>query len=201
METSVQFASEPRKVAKMLPSVPISNDPHLGLEVSPLDRYIVDIDGEQRFGAISESQALSYHIRPYNKIDSRAVYFQVAVLYTTSHGKRHLRVLNLSIAVSSFATNIFRFADVETAFTIWMKELVNGRSGNPALVQESLTKRCIDLLHSYRVLCCDTVASSQVRLVKRRGWSSTERTLSLSFHQMRSSYYRFSAYLLSNVNF
>jgi len=57
-----------------------------------------------------------------NKLDDRVPAFvQVAVLHTTAQGERRVRLLNMTLGVSSMIGNIFRFADLDAAVTVFIK--------------------------------------------------------------------------------
>ncbi|KMZ62821.1 Protein transport protein Sec24-like [Zostera marina] len=86
--------------------------------------------------------------------------FQCALLYTTVYGQRRIRVTNLSLQCTSNLTNIFRTADLDSQFAIYLKQSANDILINPLpKVREKVTNLCINTLHSYRKYC-STVTSS-----------------------------------------
>ncbi|GJN25091.1 hypothetical protein PR202_gb12878 [Eleusine coracana subsp. coracana] len=48
--------------------------------------------------------------------------FQCALLYTTVFGQRRIRVINLSLPCTSQLSSLFRYADLETQFTCFLKQ-------------------------------------------------------------------------------
>jgi len=132
-----------------------------GLTASSLDRFLLVSGPEFRLGAIDNCRAFSYLLHSSKQLPS-AVFFQFAVLFTSLQGERRLRILNLCLPTSSLASNIFRFADLETTVSLWIKEILNRNFQNIAGAQQEFTRKCKDLLLAYRTLCVITVSSSQL---------------------------------------
>jgi protein transport protein SEC24 len=74
-------------------------------------------------GTIDDAKTIAAVLRHEARLDDRApAYVQVAVLYTSSTGERRVRCLNMSFTVTSLIGNVFRFADLDGAVTLFMKE-------------------------------------------------------------------------------
>jgi len=92
-------------------------------------RSLTDLE----FGTIDDAKAFAAVLKHDGRLDDRQpAYVQVAVLYTSSNGERRVRCLNMSFTVTSLIGNVFRFADLDAAVTIFLKE------GKPVL--SKLTK-------------------------------------------------------------
>lgn len=72
---------------------------------------------------VTERTAVGVTMRYDSRLDEKDLaYIQAAMLYTTSAGERRVRVLNLSVHVTSLIGNVFRFADLDAIVTIFAKE-------------------------------------------------------------------------------
>jgi protein transport protein SEC24 len=72
---------------------------------------------------VSERTALGVTMRYDSRLDEKELaYVQVATLYTTAAGERRVRLLNLSLHITSLIGNVFRFADLDGVVTIFAKE-------------------------------------------------------------------------------
>lgn len=75
------------------------------------------------FGTINDGASIGAVIKHEGKLDEKQLcYVQVAVLYTSSSGERRVRVLNMSMGVTGLIGNVFRFADLDAAITLYTKE-------------------------------------------------------------------------------
>ncbi|KAJ3671893.1 hypothetical protein LUZ60_007972 [Juncus effusus] len=91
--------------------------------------------------------------------------FQCAILYTTLYGQRRIRVMNLSLPCSTVLGNLFRAADLETQFTVFLKQVGNGIATSPLVqIKEQLVNNCINVLGSYRKYCASVSSSGQLIL-------------------------------------
>jgi protein transport protein SEC24 len=82
-------------------------------------RTLTDLD----FGNIGAQSSFVASLRHDAKLDDRQLAFvQAAVLHTTPSGERRVRVMNLSIPVTSHIGNIFRFADFDACLVQILKE-------------------------------------------------------------------------------
>ena len=74
-------------------------------------------------GTIDAAKTIAAVLRHEARLDDRApAYVQIAVLYTSSSGERRVRCLNMSFTVTSLIGNVFRFADLDGAVALFMKE-------------------------------------------------------------------------------
>ncbi|XP_014513552.1 protein transport protein Sec24-like At4g32640 [Vigna radiata var. radiata] len=91
--------------------------------------------------------------------------FQCALLYTTLYGQRRIRVVTLSLPVTSMLSNLFRAADLDTQFCCFLKQAANEIPSKPLpLVREQVTNLCINALFSYRKFCATVSSSGQLIL-------------------------------------
>jgi protein transport protein SEC24 len=82
-------------------------------------RSLTDLE----FGTIGDSAAIGAVLKYEGKLDERELsYTQVAVLYTSGNGDRRVRVLNMSMGTTGIIGNVFRFADLDAAVTLYAKE-------------------------------------------------------------------------------
>jgi protein transport protein SEC24 len=91
--------------------------------------------------------------------------FQCALLYTTVYGQRRIRVITLSLPVTSMLSNLFRAADLDTQFCCFLKQAASEIPSKPLpLVREQVTTLCINALFSYRKFCATVSSSGQLIL-------------------------------------
>ncbi|MED6150036.1 hypothetical protein PIB30_068249 [Stylosanthes scabra] len=91
--------------------------------------------------------------------------FQCALLYTTVYGQRRIRVITLSLPVTSMLSNLFRAADLDTQFCCFLKQAASEIPSKPLpLVREQVTNLCINALYSYRKFCATVSSSGQLIL-------------------------------------
>ncbi|KAF0896612.1 hypothetical protein E2562_026314 [Oryza meyeriana var. granulata] len=91
--------------------------------------------------------------------------FQCALLYTTVYGQRRIRVMNLSLPCTNMLSNLFRYADLETQFTCFLKQAASGIPTSTLLhLREEVTNTCINILQSYRKYCASVSSSGQLIL-------------------------------------
>ncbi|KAE9611541.1 putative von Willebrand factor, type A, Zinc finger, Sec23/Sec24-type, sec23/Sec24, trunk [Lupinus albus] len=91
--------------------------------------------------------------------------FQCALLYTTMNGERRIRVITLSLPVTSMLSNLFRAADLDTQFCCFLKQAANEVPTKPLpLVREQVTTLCINALFAYRKYCATVSSSGQLIL-------------------------------------
>ena len=76
------------------------------------------------FGTIDDAKAFAAVLKHEGQRmdDRQPAYVQVAVLYTSSSGERRVRCLNMSFTTTSLIGNVFRFADLDAAVTLFMKD-------------------------------------------------------------------------------
>ncbi|KAG4984620.1 hypothetical protein JHK87_029369 [Glycine soja] len=88
-----------------------------------------------------------------------------ALLYTTVYGQRRIRVITLSLPVTSMLSNLFRAADLDTQFCCFLKQAASEIPSKPLpLVREQVTNLCINALFSYRKFCATVSSSGQLIL-------------------------------------
>jgi protein transport protein SEC24 len=100
------------------------------------------------------------------KLDERQdCYIQAALLYTTADGHRRVRVHNLSLAVATQLSLIFRQASMETTNCILARQMIQ-QSMTKALsiIRTDLTSKCSKILLSYRHNCATGSSPGQLIL-------------------------------------
>ncbi len=83
-------------------------------------RSLTDLE----FGTLDDGKAFAAVLRHEGqRLDDRQpAYVQVAALYTSSSGERRVRCLNMSFSTTSLIGNVFRFADLDTSVTVFIKD-------------------------------------------------------------------------------
>jgi protein transport protein SEC24 len=72
------------------------------------------LDADQAFSVtLSLTAALSTH---------QHAFIQCAVLYTTTDGRRRVRVVNLALQVTELGNNVFRFADMDVVVAHFVRQ-------------------------------------------------------------------------------
>jgi protein transport protein SEC24 len=89
--------------------------------------------------------------------DAQIVYFQSALLYTTSAGERRVRVSTLALRTTKEPTTVFRSADFSAITTLMTRKTITNLwqpiSDIEIPLQEArvdVTMQCIDILSNYR---------------------------------------------------
>jgi protein transport protein SEC24 len=124
-------------------------------------RSLTDLE----FGTIDDAKAFGAVLRHEGqRLDDRQpAYVQVAVLYTSSDGHRRVRCLNLSFGTTSLIGNVFRFADLDAAATLLVKEAVTQMPSKPLReIRRSLQDKTNRMLLMYRKHCAPAVQQGQV---------------------------------------
>lgn len=83
-------------------------------------RSLTDLE----FGTLDDAKSFAAVLKHEGaRLDEKTpAYVQVAVLYTSSDGHRRVRCLNMSFTTTSLIGNVFRFADLDAAVTVFTKE-------------------------------------------------------------------------------
>ena len=84
------------------------------------------------------------------------VYFQTALLYTTSAGSRRVRVSTLALQSTSVPSEVFRLSDFGAVTAITTRQAISDMlrpdgSGTHKIAREAIVKRCVNLLANYRL--------------------------------------------------
>ncbi|TXT05981.1 hypothetical protein VHUM_03742 [Vanrija humicola] len=119
------------------------------------------------FGTLDEAKAFTATIRHEgHRLNDRDLsYIQVATLYTSASGERRVRVLNLSLPVSSLIGNVFRFADFDASVTTLYKEAVAQLPYKGLRdIRKHLIERANRVLLMYRKHCAPAVQAGQLIL-------------------------------------
>ncbi|KZT42403.1 hypothetical protein SISSUDRAFT_1058495 [Sistotremastrum suecicum HHB10207 ss-3] len=120
---------------------------------------------EIRLGSLDADKALGLLLTHSHKLPSTTAYMQFALLYTSKEGRRKLRVINLGLPVSSMASNIFRFADLDTCICLWARQAATDlATKNLSDIRAGITQNCVFLLLGYREQCSASTPTSQLIL-------------------------------------
>ncbi|KAJ2770296.1 COPII coat Sec23p-Sfb3p heterodimer component, partial [Coemansia nantahalensis] len=125
-------------------------------------RNHVDVE----LAGVSSDSAVGALLHHDGKLDEKQdVYFQVALLYTTSDGQRRIRVHNLAVACTTLIGNMFRGAEMDTTMNLIAKMAVAEAHTTPLkAVREKLSDRCVQVLTAYRRNCASGSPPGQLIL-------------------------------------
>ena len=149
-------------VIQMYPILLLKVDVASGFQTTLLDPFLTPSALEHTLGAIDATRSFAYLLHPTAELES-PVHLQFAVICTTNAGQRQLRILNLCLQTSSMASNVFRFADLDTTLILWLRKLLCRRDNEEQAIRDGITCQCTNLLLAYRQLCGLSSPSSQVR--------------------------------------
>ncbi|KAJ1752962.1 COPII coat Sec23p-Sfb3p heterodimer component [Coemansia sp. RSA 1821] len=111
-----------------------------------VDVELAGVTSDTAIGAL-----LQYDGRLDEKQD---VYFQAALLYTTSDGQRRIRVHNIAVPCTTLIGAMFRNAEVDTSMNLIAKAAVTEALSQPLRsIRERLSDRCVQILTAYRRNC------------------------------------------------
>lgn len=98
-------------------------------------------------------------------IKGPTAYLQAALLYTTPHRQRRVRVHTLCLSVSSDIAVLFKHADFESVVNVMMREAARTLVLHPLpQLETDLVRKCVDMLYSYRKHCSASAAPGQLVL-------------------------------------
>lgn len=121
--------------------------------------------GEVRLSTIDADKALAVGLVHDTSLEEKDVFFQSALLYTTSTGQRLIRVHTLSAPASSNFSNIFKHTDFEATVNFISRQAINEiTKTNPSVIRNKLTDQCVEILYAYRKYCATTTSSTQLIL-------------------------------------
>ncbi|KAJ1666385.1 COPII coat Sec23p-Sfb3p heterodimer component [Coemansia sp. RSA 1646] len=125
-------------------------------------RNHVDVE----LAGVTSDSAIGVSFQYDGKLDEKQdVYFQAALLYTTSDGQRRIRVHNLAIPCTTLIGNMFRHSEVDTSMNLISKMAVAEALTAPLKgVRERLTDRCVQVLTAYRRNCASGSSPGQLIL-------------------------------------
>ncbi|KAI9503012.1 COPII coat Sec23p-Sfb3p heterodimer component [Coemansia spiralis] len=125
-------------------------------------RNHVDVE----LAGVTSDSAIGAVLQYDGKLDEKQdVYFQIALLYTTSDGQRRIRVHNLAVPCTTLIGNMFRHSEVDTSMNLISKMAVSEALTTPLKnVREKLTDRCVQILTAYRRNCASGSSPGQLIL-------------------------------------
>ncbi|KAJ1894202.1 COPII coat Sec23p-Sfb3p heterodimer component, partial [Kickxella alabastrina] len=125
-------------------------------------RNHVDVE----LAGVTSDTAIGALLQHDGKLDeNQDVYFQAALLYTTSDGQRRIRVHNLAIPCTTLIGNLFKFSDVDTSMNLVAKVAVTEALTTPLRsIREKLTDQCVQIHTAYRRNCATHNSPAQLIL-------------------------------------
>ncbi|KAG4305985.1 hypothetical protein PORY_000895 [Pneumocystis oryctolagi] len=139
-----------------------------GLSVEKyIGNYVQKKPSELELSVIDSEKAISVSFTHDSKLDQKScVYFQCAVLYTTSTGRRRLRCYNTVASVSSNLSDIIKYVDIDACITVLVKDVALLKIVKSSLkqIRDELTEICIGILTCYRKSISSSVPTSQLVL-------------------------------------
>lgn len=118
------------------------------------------------FGTLDADKAIAAVVKHDGKLsENQTVYFQCAVLYTSSTGQRRVRCHNLALGVSTKLGDVFRVADMGATISIVAKEAITQTLTKSLKdVRETMTDACVKTLFAYRKWCAGQTSPGQLIL-------------------------------------
>ncbi|KAJ2617786.1 COPII coat Sec23p-Sfb3p heterodimer component [Coemansia sp. RSA 1365] len=125
-------------------------------------RNHVDVE----LAGVSSDTAIGALLQYDAKLDEKQdVYFQVALLYTTSDGQRRIRVHNLAVPCTTLIGSMFRNSEVDASMNLIAKMAVAEALSTPLKsIREKLSDRCVHILTAYRRNCASGSSPGQLIL-------------------------------------
>ncbi|KAJ2345920.1 COPII coat Sec23p-Sfb3p heterodimer component [Coemansia sp. RSA 2618] len=125
-------------------------------------RNHVDVE----LGGVTSDTAIGALLQYDGRLDEKQdVYFQIALLYTTSDGQRRIRVHNLAVPCTTLIGGMFRTAEVDTGMNLMAKVAVSEALSTPLKnIREKLSDRCVQILTAYRRNCASGSSPGQLIL-------------------------------------
>lgn len=107
--------------------------------------------------------------------DANVVYFQSALLYTASSGKRRIRISTLGLRTTSEPADVFRSADNSAIMALLSRQCIAELWQAPAeadrplqQARDGITSRCVNILSNYRLhTSAHSLPSGQLILPER----------------------------------
>jgi protein transport protein SEC24 len=119
---------------------------------------------DQNFPCISSDLSFTFKIDYDGRLaDSECAHFQLAVLHTTPHGVRRIRVLNLGLPSSKSHAQIFKFIDLEAILSYETKSMTYRMClQSISSISNGLLARSSQIFAAYRKHCTSGTSSGQV---------------------------------------
>eukprot|EP00884_Botryococcus_braunii_P013212 jgi/Botrbrau1/21892/Bobra.0249s0021.1 len=126
-------------------------------------RTTTDLD----FPALHSEHAFAIKLRHEEKLtDKQEVFFQFALLYSTSEGNRRIRVHTLGLPTTAVLASVFRGADLDAQIAWASRQSAASVASGASLVsvRDSLQKATVECLLSYRKNCASASSPGQLIL-------------------------------------
>ncbi|KAJ2800784.1 COPII coat Sec23p-Sfb3p heterodimer component [Coemansia guatemalensis] len=125
-------------------------------------RNHVDVE----LAGVSSDTAIGALLQYDEKLDEKQdVYFQAALLYTTSDGQRRIRVHNLAVPCTTLIGSMFRNSEIDASMNLIAKMAVAEAQTTPLkAIRDKLSDRCVQILTAYRRNCASGSSPGQLIL-------------------------------------
>lgn len=125
------------------------------------------VHGELEIAGISSRSTITCMLRHEGERlkSGTSAYLQSALLYSSTDGRRMVRVQTVALPITDKPGNFYRFADLESIIAVIARTSATvTQSEELKVVRENATKQCVDVLHHYRVSCASGSPSGQLIL-------------------------------------
>ncbi|PVV04045.1 hypothetical protein BB560_001461 [Smittium megazygosporum] len=97
--------------------------------------------------------------------ETKDVYFQIALLYTSSDGKRLIRVHNAAVPCTTLIGNMFKFSELDTSMSLLARISV-AETAKLSLrnIRDNVFEKCVQILLAYRKHCASGSPPGQLIL-------------------------------------
>ncbi|KAJ2162373.1 COPII coat Sec23p-Sfb3p heterodimer component [Coemansia sp. RSA 552] len=125
-------------------------------------RNHVDVE----LAGVTSDTAISALMQYDGRLDEKQdVYFQAALLYTTSDGQRRIRVHNLAVPCTTLIGGMFRNSEMDASMNLIAKVAVAEAQSTPLKgIRDRLSDRCVQILTAYRRNCASGSSPGQLIL-------------------------------------
>ncbi|KAG1451230.1 hypothetical protein G6F56_008137 [Rhizopus delemar] len=129
----------------------------------------VRCSNDMNFAGVHQDTTIGVELKHDGSRMSDSVYFQYAMLYTTSTGERRLRVHNLRLGIAKTVAAVFKGADVDATICLLTKRFIT-QSAKKSLndISNELDQLCVQILMGYRKFVTPQASPAQLVLPETR---------------------------------
>ena len=103
---------------------------------------------------INKDSSISFEIKHDDKIESRTVDLQIAILFTSPSGQRRIRLHNLSTHVGQKHSDIYSNANNNVLLSYFLKmAILEGKVKSTVDIKDRLIEESVNILTAYRKHC------------------------------------------------
>eukprot|EP00656_Telonema_subtile_P053557 TRINITY_DN7791_c0_g1_i2.p1 TRINITY_DN7791_c0_g1~~TRINITY_DN7791_c0_g1_i2.p1 ORF type:complete len:369 (+),score=129.26 TRINITY_DN7791_c0_g1_i2:209-1315(+) len=122
-------------------------------------------DEDMEIVALDCDKAMAVQFKYTADVLTKPVCVQAALLYTTQHGERRIRVMTQQLTITSQLANVFRGADVDAIMNFSLRACLQCCISSTLQAGRDLVlKRTINALHAYRKSCAQSSSLAQLIL-------------------------------------